>query len=788
MTMQFYYVLQLIGVVCAYFGVTVLMPGIVLHKVLREKPFMERMLFYFLVGNYAIMNVVFVLQIFHISNRYTLICATLFPFLWLAVKNNQLPIFKWYQNFQRAFKLLVGKRLGWKTLVMGWGKRIQNLFQKAKFAWRKVPGITKTELVLVLLVIVWVLYFYGLIVLSTFGYSFSDILVHNYWVNGLSENQLFVAGIYPEGAHCIFYFLHEVFGLETYIVLSLFGLVQIFCIVFSMLIFLRSCCRNRFLPYLGLGIFLFAGFFHENTYSRYYSALPQEYGMIFLLPAIYFGFCYFKTKHHELTSDENIPTGIHNPAVYCLCGFAMSFGMTFMVHFYNTFVLALFCIAMAIGYLKLFLRKEYFRDIVVTCSVSLGIALIPMVIMFALGRPLQGSIGWGLEVIQESLGGSKTQSQVGISQYPEEGVTGNPNMNQMIDNSLDSSGTGGVSYSGTSEIINQVPAIPSKPTTWSKVKSFKNRLIQKVAEIKELLAQNVFTAYAGLCGVLLVVSLVLLLLCGLIQKKNGDICYGGMLWTMALGTGFLFLMLVAKVFGLPTLMDASRTSIYFAYMVPVVWVMAMDSLLAVLLRKCSDTMKRSFDYLAIAAGVTMAFVLYNHGMIRQNPELGYYQTNQAVTCLTNIIRTQQDNTWTIISANDETQMGLDHGYHYEIVTLLNEISDLSTCESLVIPGKKIFVFIEKKPVSYDDYFYISDYCLTEEYASKKVPSVNLKLWAYKGKNRMVCMAKTYYWVQALKQAYPNDVFVYYEDDAFICYEIDQNEYHLFDLAIDYGFN
>ena len=38
-------------------------------------------------------------------------------------------------------------------------------------------------------------------------------------------------------------------------------------------------------------------------------------------------------------------------------------------------------------------------------------------------------------------------------------------------------------------------------------------------------------------------------------------------------------------------------------------------------------------------------------------------TNEALACLTSIIKEEEDNTWTIVSANDETQMGLYHGYH-----------------------------------------------------------------------------------------------------------------------------
>ena len=50
-----------------------------------------------------------------------------------------------------------------------------------------------------------------------------------------------------------------------------------------------------------------------------------------------------------------------------------------------------------------------------------------------------------------------------------------------------------------------------------------------------------------------------------------------------------------------------------------------------------------------------------------------YVSNGALTCLSNIIKENEDKTWTIVSANDETQMGLDHGWHYETITFLRNM-------------------------------------------------------------------------------------------------------------------
>ena len=44
------------------------------------------------------------------------------------------------------------------------------------------------------------------------------------------------------------------------------------------------------------------------------------------------------------------------------------------------------------------------------------------------------------------------------------------------------------------------------------------------------------------------------------------------------------------------------------------------------------------------------------------------------------------------------------------------------------------------------------------------------------------MSHMYYWAQAFKKLYPNEMEIYYETDDFVCYKLHQN------VAIDYGYN
>lgn len=62
------------------------------------------------------------------------------------------------------------------------------------------------------------------------------------------------------------------------------------------------------------------------------------------------------------------------------------------------------------------------------------------------------------------------------------------------------------------------------------------------------------------------------------------------------------------------------------------------------------------------------------------------------------------------------------------------------------------------------------------------------LQIYMRENRWVIMSRMYEWAQAFQKLYSNEMKVYYEDEEFICYSLEQNEYRLYNFAIDYGYN
>lgn len=89
MSMTMLTILQIAQALSAYTLVTLILPGIMLHKHLAEYKMSERLIGYFLAGNFYIIYLVFLLQFLHISHPITLQIGTIFPAFLLFGKEKE---------------------------------------------------------------------------------------------------------------------------------------------------------------------------------------------------------------------------------------------------------------------------------------------------------------------------------------------------------------------------------------------------------------------------------------------------------------------------------------------------------------------------------------------------------------------------------------------------------------------------------------------------------------------------------------------------------------------------
>ena len=769
MSMTTLVILRFVSIFAAYTGLTVLLPAIMFRRILAGRRLSEQFLMCYTFGNFYIINIVFAVQLLHISGFWTLVLFTVVPGILIWSRVNRVSLRELCMKTGIVCKKILQGSMGIKGFLYRVQNRSMAVLKKAVWLFYCEVVCNTLQWILAGAVIAALFWIYGRQLILTYGYRASDIPVHLNWINQMSRGNLFASGVYPFGFHCIVYYLHAVFEFDTYVILCVFYLVQIFFIHIVLLAMLKLLCRSLYLPYAGIMVYILGSFWARQTYSRFGSSLPQEFGMIFVIPSVYFLIRFFQTEKKNLKNRET---------KLILGCFALAFSLTLAIHFYGTMIAGLCCIGIAVGFCTRFLNKEYFRRIMLTGIISVFLAILPMGIAFAGGTPLQGSLGWGLSVING--GSSDTEDTEDTS---ENEAAQKQAMEEMAARLIENTQNSNSESVQTEEIpvITEAPKYSLADKAREIPKKMKNLREMMIRRIQEFIinSQEQWCAYAVLAGI------AVLILLGLVFIILRRITYGEMLMSAGFCMGILTLLLCAGNLGLPVLMDPARCSIYYVYLLIVSITVLGDGLLYLIFMPRILTISR--NVVSFILTVSMAAGMIHQGLVKTPDFISDYVSNGAYTCLTNIIKENKDETWTIVSANDETQMGLDHGWHYETITFLRKQEHINKDTKLIIPTEKVYFFIEKIPLNYSVVYSGSGQSISKKGASQSLPNSG-GIGMYQGEGRWILMSRMYCWAQAFMEMYPNEMKVYYESEDFVCYVISQNMYHQYNFAIDYGYN
>ena len=766
MSMTTLITLRFVSIFAAYTGLTVLLPAIMFRRILAGRRLSEQFLMCYTFGNFYIINIVFAVQLLHISGFWTLVLFTAVPGILIWSRVNRVSLRELCMKTGIVCKKILQGSMGIKGFLYRVKNRGMAVLKKAVWLFYCEVVCNTLQWILAGAVIAALFWIYGRQLILTYGYRASDIPVHLNWINQMSRGNLFASGVYPFGFHCMVYYLHAVFGFDTYVILCVFYLVQVFFIHIVLLAMLKLLCRSLYLPYAGIMVYILGSFWARQTYSRFGSSLPQEFGMIFVIPSVYFLIRFFQTEKKNLKNRETR---------LILGCFALAFSLTLAIHFYGTMIAGLCCIGIAVGFCTRFLNKEYFRRIMLTGIISVFLAVLPMGIAFAGGTPLQGSLGWGLSVINGDSSDTEdtSENEAAQKQAMEEMAA------RLIENTQNSNSES--VQTGEIPVITEAPKHSLADKAREIPKKMKNLREMMIRRIQEFIinSQEQWCAYAVLAGI------AVLILLGLVFIILRRITYGEMLMSAGFCMGILTLLLCAGNLGLPVLMDPARCSIYYVYLLIVSITVLGDGLLYLIFMPRILTIPR--NAVSFILTVSMAAGMIHQGLVKTPDFISDYVSNGAITCLTNIIKENKDETWTIVSANDETQMGLDHGWHYETITFLRKQEHINKDTKLIIPTEKVYFFIEKIPLNYSVVYSGSGQSISKKGASQSLPNSG-GIGMYQGEGRWILMSRMYYWAQAFMEMYPNEMKVYYESEDFVCYVTPQNMYHQYNFAIDYGYN
>lgn len=774
MSMETLNVIQFIELLIGFLGFTVGLPALVFYKKVKHFQASVRFLIYFVIGNFYIINLVQVLELVYVSYRITLILFTILPVIIAVIKIYKIPVWSYIKKIESELYHYILRELGFRSFLR---HRLKEMCKAFKFLLRQAVRLLKElwldlPFLCILIYLIWKICGDG--ILNNWGYGASDVPVHNYWINGLVENKLYIAGIYPMGMHCMLYYLATVLNIPVYVTLRLFWLVQYSMIVFMLLLFLKGFCKTRFLPHLGVIGFVGLKYFVGISYSRFGATLPQEFGMLYILPAIYFLLEYFKTRKAELENGEN---KIRCYSSWNLLGFAMSFSLTLSSHFYDSIIAGIICVGIAIGYSAWIWRKGYLFRIIVSGVLGVLMALLPMAVAFLTGKELQGSMYWAMSII-------------GLKDYT------------VLVFRIICLIVVAITLAG---ILFLVRGMKRKTISFTE-----NRPIRTDAKAililfgvlgLLLLAATLFVGWNYKETILwgyeqhviglpntkwLLYGAVIVLIIGIIQRYLGQKMNGAIILSMFIAELLLGLILVSGNIGWPMLMEPYRVCIYAAYLIPVIVIVTVDGIVNLL---CFNHFLRFQRVIAFGIATVLLGYSTKLDLLKAPFGGGQLEMNEAIFCTTNILKDNKgkNNMWTIISANDELRMVELYGRHTETITFLQEMEFWNQNKEVVIPTERVYFYIEKKPLNYAG-GYNGEIPEISEKQAKKALSQGAEMDAYSGKNRSVTMSRMYYWAQEFQKLYPNEFKVYFEDENFVCYYIEQNVYRLYNFAIDYGYN
>ena len=271
------------------------------------------------------------------------------------------------------------------------------------------------------------------------------------------------------------------------------------------------------------------------------------------------------------------------------------------------------------GVLFRFVKKEYFCRIMVTGILSVALAVLPMAIAFAGGTPLQGSLGWGMSVINGTQ--NNTSDTANTSSDNKVKVTGEDGKTVEIDVSKLPS----AKKDETTVVVEQKkPSLGDRIRTVTdkikvisdKIKDMPNRLSKVVRTMSIRIRNIVIPVDWQKMGTAVMAAYAGLLSLGLVFCAFRKTEYGAALMSVGFCMLILTVLLCAGPFGLPTLMDAARCSIYYAYLLPVAGVVLADGILCFM--TIPQIFRNSKNVLSLGISVIILIVLLQKDLVKKS--------------------------------------------------------------------------------------------------------------------------------------------------------------------------
>ena len=792
-----YWIVEFIKVLSGYIFLMYLWPSVIFRKKLSGKSLTFQFAFCSTVSILLSNTIILGLGLFHILNEGIV--------RWIYYGTFFLSIFKEKELRRYIFahiKRTLSGTQGWKLLIFRQAESLKiiivNSFQQLN---KKIKGRRIEYGILFVLIVFAVAYFsYGAFQCHSYGWG--DMYVHHAWIYGLKEGKIFSAGIYPEAMHCFIYCMNDLFGISVYSCMMFLGEIHVSALLLAIYCFLREVMKSKYTVYLVLAAFLTIDMVCvDEIYgmSRMQYTIPQEFGLYTqFLCALYL--VRFLRRNPE---EGKAKRKVWNDDLFL---FMTSLAASLAIHFYVTMMAFFLCAAIAIfGIVKVF-KKENFKSLVIAVLAGMIISAAPMVLAYASGIPLQGSLNWGMNVMNgtDTKEGRTQQAQSIASENNAETSSQNESESQSSESIQQESGVQS-SQSVTSEEKQQTEtndALEQEQTSQKKSRKTIGEYMKMVykygyAQLYGDTRARWLLGFTLIAGILSVINWIITAI--RFRKLPFELYLG------ITAASVIFMILYAAPFlGLPEIIAGARLCLTEQVLLLSMMALPADEVLFAIGRRKMACILPYLSVLGVAAiyAGTNYFGVY-HGYL-------YYELTRynSVVNLTNRIASEYPKQrYTIISTTDEIYQVIESGWHEEILDFYYK----SKLEKYYIPTEYLFFYVEKNPIQYAQYHFfagprwlaqkkysqyykysnavisegsaIKSSKISEDVLGEPLTDMGKASDAYSNlKNRTILESELYFWCQDFKARLPYEIQVYYEDEDVVCYMIKQNPEHLYNLG------
>ncbi|MCT4542592.1 MAG: hypothetical protein N4A63_03510 [Vallitalea sp.] len=372
--------LEIMNVFIAYFVLIVLVSSYIIKPLVKDKNIINRFIMYVVFGNFYLMMLVFILSYLRFFNRLSLIISLLVSAFAIRIMLDKKGFINNLKENRKILKHLISGEYGFKLFFyryISYKLNIIRNFLKQLF-WGK-----RIEWIIFLLIISYNLYYYNYSNMNFMSFGAPDEEVHLYWIQSLISGRIFPSGVYPHGFHNVISAISVVFGLKAVIVTNAFSFVSTVLIMTMLYLGLRKILLSKYAALLGFAVYSLINIYRIESLYRYQFSIPQEYGMIMLMPMVLFLFSYLRKKQ-----------------IIDLVFFGICFVMTISIHFYISIIALILALSVSIIYFYRIIKKKLLIKLIICGILSGLIAIAPLGVGVALGNELEQSMDWAVRVIQ----------------------------------------------------------------------------------------------------------------------------------------------------------------------------------------------------------------------------------------------------------------------------------------------------------------------------------------------------------------------------------------------------